>query len=936
MTRFWCSGNQCKLLTWTVKQVAACKWMVLHLLVFVATAGITPTSAQSLNPEVIWAMPNSARIKCVTTTPGKMTVEYGRTPALGMSSTPEMRDWPDTDVTRHYVILKGLQPDTQYYYRVRVALQSGGELVSDKKTFRTFRAFSHVLPTVHYSSYIIGSGWSANDTNAPYHNWNAAHYDLNIAYAPENAGTLKQYNPNAVCLTYDNITNAYAAAWHDKNEQWMNWADQQGISYEHIALHYAIDTKVNLRADPIERVFETTASSWNYGVQRLSYNNYYLPNKVGWFLVIGRALRFDIVYVNLSTPATGGYNGVWEYCNGVDAEGKPSSWAPLTIVQDTTEVNGTKFAQNGYVRFIPPKERTEWVRARSWTVNDFTEPWKRLFLIRFRVTQVASNSPRLVQNKQCLLDEDFVTRTADNYWIVPGWDRSWEGNPENNGDPEYNPNPPSSGGYGVAKSARFKWWSRIWYYRADLLRFLCNVFDPYYQQWATGPWLTDMMSVSGVDGWYCDNYGPKTSPETALDPAETQTVELGVFNITSYSKQFSEVLEQTSIELTKIGKLSSANNFFFLTPTDDWTANHASSDPDIMWQYFAPGIANREISMTINNYYYGHGRYSTLNTLFAEAALWADRGRYAVPIYTYTTATKSATNTQEWWYREKTFALAEYLLIKDVHNEYLYLNAWHQNFYYGEYLTDNSGNIYYITGIPKQKAYYVDAAAYDFGQPITTVPPGYTQWTAYPGSWRPGTIPGLFVIYYTDRAPSYDSNGNFTGNTSKAWYFARRYTKALVVLRTGDFTVKDDRSMNEYTAFDLDGYFYRLLADGTLDATPINRLNLRHQEAAILIPTDQPPPSNPDVQVSISVDKTNPKPLDVVTVSITARNLGNAEARDVRVQHNIPSEATYVLGSLKVNGVAVADPADTTKIDVTIPSVPAGGQATVQFQMVIR
>jgi len=110
---------------------------------------------------------------------------------------------------------------------------------------------------------------------------------------------------------------------------------------------------------------------------------------------------------------------------------------------------------------------------------------------------------------------------------------------------------------------------------------------------------------------------------------------------------------------------------------------------------------------------------------------------------------------------------------------------------------------------------------------------------------------------------------------------------------------------------------------------------LRHQEAAILIPASAPP-SQPAVQVTISADKPNPKPLDVVTVTITATNTGNAEARNVRITHDIPQGATYVRGSLKLNGNTLPDPTDTTRIDVTVSSIPAGGQAVVVFQMVIR
>lgn len=924
--------------------------IVAVVLVTINVGVIEPSFAQTLNPEVIWAMPKSARIKCVTTTPGKMRVEYGITSALGMTSTPEMRDWPDTDVTRHYVILKGLQPNTQYYYRVRIALQGGGELVSDIRTFKTFRAFSHVLPTVRYSSYIIGSDWSVNDTSAPYHDWNALHYDVHIAYAFQHAHVVKSYNPNAALIRYDNITNNYAGSWREQNMHWMQWADEQGISYEHIAMHYAVNTEVNVGTYVEDRPFTRDAGLWvslnaSAGNMSTLHNaGYKITNRAGEFLAVGLSLRFDIMYFNIIAPASGGFDGVWEYCNGVDAEGKPASWAPLNIVEDTTVVGGQKFARSGYVRFVPPKERTEWVRAMIWEngVNRWRDPWRRNFWVRFRVTQAGASAPEFERNSStCIMNEDFARSTGTaGVEVIPGWDTSWETNPANNGDPEYNPNPPSSGGPGVAKSARFKWWSRVWYYKPENKRFLTNVFDSYYQQWLSQAWMDYIFqSTPALDGWYCDNYTWNTAPGPAINPSTTNLIEMGTFDKKQYAMGMGELMEKCSTYLTRLGKISVANNLISIAPGDEWHKPLLTSEPERLWVYFAPGLANREITMQLGQSYAG-STISSLNTFFAEQSFRADKGNYHVPMYAYTYSTKAVNNTEDWWFREKLFALALYLLVKDTENEYLYLNAWHQNFYYGEFLTDPNSSLhrYYIAGIPKQKAYYIDAAMYDFGVPVTTVNPPYTQWVAYPGSWRPGIIPGLFVIHYTNQAPNYDSNGNFLGNNAQVWYFARRYTRALVVLRTGSTrtTILDDRSKNESTEFDLGGNYLRLRADGTLDPVPISRLNLRAQEAAILIPTDQPPPSNPDVQITVSADKTNPRPLDVVTITITARNNGSSEARNVQIQHNIPSEATYVLGSLKVNGNTVSDPADRTKIGVTVPSIPAGGRATVQFQMVIR
>ena len=907
--------------------------------------------AQGLNPEVVWAMPKSARIKCITDVPGRMTVEYGTTPALGQTSPPEWRDWPDTDVTRHYVNLLNLQPNTTYYYRVRITPQGGGaDLVSDVRSFKTFRNFSKVLPTVRYSSYIIGGSWSSGDTNAPYHTWNAQHYDLDIAYDTNGVTALKAANPEAVAIRYGNITNDYATLTNGDNSLWAMWADEQGISYEHCALHYAVDSEVNI-ADVNDRAFDYMMV-WIYRdgqwrPERFDWYSYSFPNQVGGWFILGNALRFDIMYFTFTQTAAGGYDGVWEYCSGMDSDGRPTEWSPLTIVEDTTVVNGQKFAQNGYVRFVPPKERTEWKRAWAYYHLYSSETgWfhpdreRRYFMIRFRVTQAGSASPRFA-NTNGIQNEDFVRPgSVQGKPVIPGWDVSWETNPANNGDPEYNPNPPTSGGTGAAKSARFKWWSRAWYYRPELKRFMTNVFDNYYAQWKSGAFLDAIFQRDpNLDGWYCDNYTEAT-PGTPVAPTTQQFVELSMpFNAKHYALGMAELMEKMSIRLTQMGKVSSANNFFRLAPLDRWSDQYLTSTPDYLWAYFAPGIANREISTTISFYFHTSGSYSPLDTLFAETAYRVyRRGHYFVPIHAYTTATKQETNTRDWWEREKMWALAIHLLMREPEGEFLFLNAWHQNFFYGEYLTDpnSSVNRYYIAGIPKQKAYYIDAATLDFGQPITTVSPPYTQWVSYPGSWMPGVIPGLFMIYTTDQAPSYDSSGNFVGNTGKARYFARRYSRALVVLRTGTgVNVLDDRSMNEYTAFDLDGYYYRLRMDGTTDPVPINRLNLRHQEAAILIPAGAPP-SQPNVQITISADKTNPKPLDVVTVTITATNTGNAEARNVRITHDIPQGATYVRGSLKLNGSALPDPTDTTRIDVTVASIPAGGQAVVVFQMVIR
>ena len=909
-------------------------------------------SAQSLNPEVVWAMPKSARIKCITDVPGRMTVEYGTTPSLGRSSPPEWRDWPNTDVTRHYVNLLNLQPNTTYYYRVRITPQGGGnDLITEIKTFKTFRNIPKKLPVVRYSSYIIGSDWSDNDTNAPYHDWNAQHYDLDLAYSSKNVSYLKQFDPEVVATFYDDISRGWVAIWNESEAKWQDWADIQNISYENISLHYAVDTEVNVSSWQLDDTkFGHMAFVYlergTYKAEPIMTTDSFmnrLPNKINEFIAIGHPCRFDAVYFVIKTPASGGWDGVWEYCNSVDANGKPISWAPLNIVEDTTIVNGQKLAQSGYVRFIPPKERIEWKRSRIYSnAADRDEiyssiVWQKGFFIRFRITN--SGTPPTFQSRWDIRHEDFSRSGPNGKPLLPGWDVSWETNPANNGDPEYNPNPPSSGGPGVAKSARFKWWSRVWIEYTNL-RYLRNPNNPYYKQWWLDYWIDYIRhKYPEFDGIYCDNFTRGNAPRPPLTPSTSQLVEINPFNQDWQVIGMGELGEAISIKLTQMGWILSANDLINIAPFDEWYNPYTTNNPDLLWIYFVPAMANREITMVYRHSYFG-GNISSLNTFFAEMAyrVYA-RGQYHVPMYAYTIATASSTNTQEWWEREKMRALAQYLLVREPEGEYLFLNAWHQNFFYGEFLTDpnTSVNRYYIAGIPKQKAYYIDASTLDFGQPITTVSAPYTQWVAYPNSWFPGVVPGLFVIHYTDKAPKYDSQGNYLGNTGRTWYFARRYTRALVVVRTGGSDIPEDsRGVNEYTAFDLDGYYYRLRSDGSIDPVPINRLNLLKHEGAVLIPAEGGPPPLPNIQITISVDKTNPKPLDVVTVRITATNTGNAEARNVRITHDIPQGATYVRGSLNLDGNALPDPTDTTRIDVTVASIPAGGQAVVVFQMVIR
>lgn len=875
-----------------------------YLLVGMLIGIMTSCFAQSLNPEVIWAMPKSVRIKCVSGSPGKMTVEYGLTPSLGQSSTPEMRDEPNTDVTTHYVIVKDLQPDTIYYYRVRVALQGGGEQTSDISTFKTLKAFSRLFPTVRYGSYLLGN-YGAQD----YSTWDAQHYDFNSAFsnATTSLASMKAINPNAPATIYDNISNALIISQdgipYTQYLEWQDWCDVRNVSYENTALHLGQDTTYAITGLADNRfLYGIVLSSGSYkGVNNNLGYEYYpgypgtLTNAVGGCWFIGHAERFDTVVITVTTPASGGYDGIWEYCSSLDAEGWPNGWAPLNVLEDTTVVSGQKLAQSGYIRFTPPKQLTEWKRSQVFTRSDYGP--RKGFMIRFRVTQ--SGTPPYVS---AVRNQDWAPESG-GYTTVPGWDSSWETNPANNGDPEYNPNPPSG------KSARFKWWSRIWYYNPSRMRYVADCGNQYWRQFYVDRVNNRFSGPTIFDGWYCDNYTAPVLPSISGGGSWSQIpiIEYGGsgLNNTTYAIRMGEMMEAISKALYQLGKFSSGNNFVRIYKYDDKSVFYSNLVPASL----APAFSLREM---YTRYY---TPYRELESILAEMDYCNRRGYYNMYMHAYRKGITSSPDDPTWdnWNRDKLLGLAIYLLTKDTDNEWMFFNAWHVNARYGEAnttTTPGSVDVYWQAGIPKQQAYYVPAAMFDFGQPVTTVPGDAVQLDKAP----------LGVYYYP----------------SSRYVYYRRYTRALIIyrVRTGD-TYGDDTAR----MFNLDGNYYILDSEGNLSSSPTNQVSLRNAEAAILIPVTAV--NLPNIQLTITTDKLNPKPMDVVTVTIEAKNIGTEEARDFPIRHFLPviqptqRRAVYVQGSLMLDGTPLPDPPDPTFVEVIVPRILPGRTVTVRFQMVI-
>ena len=334
--------------------------------------------------------------------------------------------------------------------------------------------------------------------------------------------------------------------------------------------------------------------------------------------------------------------------------------------------------------------------------------------------------------------------------------------------------------------------------------------------------------------------------------------------------------------------------------------------------------------------------YPAIAARGALSALFAHHGNYSA----------EGRNTRETWEYRTKHLLAYYYMVNIPGKTSITL--WNHSYYYG---SDNTHTgIFWKAGVPKNYAYQpTRMLQVDIGIPANTIPEGkqpmHLQWYPLSGSgmYKIGdtastqlTLPNGSVvptiptyIYILQQIDSRTGTGQNGLRIPYDAVYARNYTKGLVLMRLKYIYsgISDSTYQNTPVTVQLPGTYRVVNYDGTL-GPPVTEVAIRGGEGIILVAASQT--NAPSVQLSMNVDKHNPKPLDVVTVTITATNTGNAEARNVRVTHDIPQGATYVRGSLKLNGNALPDPTDPRKIDMTVGSIPAGGQATVVFQMVIR
>ena len=124
------------------------------------------------------------------------------------------------------------------------------------------------------------------------------------------------------------------------------------------------------------------------------------------------------------------------------------------------------------------------------------------------------------------------------------------------------------------------------------------------------------------------------------------------------------------------------------------------------------------------------------------------------------------------------------------------------------------------------------------------------------------------------------------------------------------------------------GRYYLVRFDGTVETTARTSVTLRNDEGAILMKVGGG--SSPSPSIAESVNIASPKPGDIVTYTIIARNDGTASMSNVPITNAIDSRMTYQANSAKLNGATITpDPVSGSTLSVTLAALAPGQSATI-------
>ncbi len=284
---------------------------------------------------------------------------------------------------------------------------------------------------------------------------------------------------------------------------------------------------------------------------------------------------------------------------------------------------------------------------------------------------------------------------------------------------------------------------------------------------------------------------------------------------------------------------------------------------------------------------------------------------------------------------------------------------WNRTFSYGSGLTTVAYYSFWKAGVPRNMAYIpVGLLSVDIGSPANTIPDGYepimymddiyingvyknyypigtsVDTSFYIGDWagtpdgRVGAVP-TYTFYLYRQGTGMSRNG-YTWPAEAV--IARKYTKGLVVLRMPFWSPADwPAYVNSTLTVPLPGTYRRVNWDGTL-GPPITEITLGGFEGAVLVDAAQT--NVPNIQLTVSVDKPNPKPLEVVTVTVRVQNVGNHDPGCFEIK--VPLyDLVYEQRSAQGTHLVQTEVETQRNLVLTLSGLPAGESTIITFRCIV-
>ncbi len=305
--------------------------------------------------------------------------------------------------------------------------------------------------------------------------------DPGITSAPVSAAS-----PTTPQLLYSNLSTLALGLLTD----WLTYADSHSLARESAFYHVTAATPYSGTSPSSQPVnwfwaayrngpsFHLNMTAGARGTQGLAGSF----GGQGQSLYLGYPDRFREVNVNLIAPGSSTWSAALEYPTAVDANGNPTAWAPLKVLQDGTA--GVK--HSGRITFDPP---ADW---KPVSIDGSA----RLYYVRFRTTGTGA-APLAAS----ILGRDYTGANGGNAGVVPAFDTAADSNGDGYlNDAEYARRAPG-------KDARFLYESRALDPAYGEMRFVTNPSVPGFRAWAMDYLGRELQGRPTSVGLFIDNSG---------------------------------------------------------------------------------------------------------------------------------------------------------------------------------------------------------------------------------------------------------------------------------------------------------------------------------------------------------------------------------------------------------------------------------------------